>query len=215
LHGVTFEVNVRESIALLGRNGMGKTTTLDCIAGVLRATSGTVEIFGHPNGTNHPHDVIQRGLGYVPEARGIFPRLTVGENLRVSRRKSGNWTSERLLNLFPDLRGRLSERAGNLSGGQQQMLAIARALSSNPKVLLLDEPSAGLAPLVIDKIVESLEEIHASGVALLIVEQSMAMAARLARRFLIMESGRIVGTATREELDLDRSLLDQHLGVHR
>ena len=170
LRGVDLHVADGEAVALFGRNGMGKTTTLDCIAGVLPVTAGQITLLGGAIVPGKPHLAVRAGLGYVPENRGIFPRLTVGENLAVSRTPGTAWSLSRLLSLFPALDGRLGERAGHLSGGQQQMVAIARALSGNPRVLLLDEPTAGLAPLVIDTIAAALTEIAAAGVALLVVD---------------------------------------------
>jgi branched-chain amino acid transport system ATP-binding protein len=212
LHGVTFAVAAGEAVALFGRNGMGKTTTLDCIAGVLQPTAGTLSVLGHTT-PRKPHAAVRAGLGYVPEHRGIFPRLTIGENLAVSRTHGTPWTLPRLLTLFPPLQGRLHERAGQLSGGQQQMVAIARALSGDPSVLLLDEPTAGLAPLVVDAIANALRDINQAGVALLVVEQTMAVAGRLATRFLFMTDGRIQADVPRADLEADPGLFDRHLGI--
>ena len=213
LRGVDLQVADGEAVALFGRNGMGKTTTLDCIAGVLRPTAGRLAVLGRPVAGGKPHRVVRAGLGYVPEHRGIFPRLTVGENLAVSRTAGTRWTVARLLALFPALRGRLGERAGQLSGGQQQMVAVARALSGDPRVLLLDEPTAGLAPLVIDTIAAALAEIAAAGVALLVVEQTMAVAGRIASRFLFMEDGRVAADIGKAALAADPALFDRYLGV--
>lgn len=215
LHDVTLDIRIGETVALLGRNGMGKSTTLDCIAGVVKPSGGTLEVLGVSGGARRPNEVMARGLAYVPENRGIFPRLTVAENLRVSRKAGTRWTEERLLDLFPQLHQRLGIRAGHLSGGQQQMVAIARALSSDPAVLMLDEPSAGLAPLVIESIAEALRSIRRSGLTLLIVEQTMAVAAKLAERFVVMENGRVVGHATSAEIDDDPDFLERYLGVTR
>ncbi len=215
LRGVDLHVDAGEAVALFGRNGMGKTTTLDCIAGVLRPTAGRLSVLGGPGAQGKPHRAVRAGLGYVPESRGIFPRLTVGENLAVSRAPGTPWDLPRLLQLFPALDGRLRERAGRLSGGQQQMVAVARALSGNPRVLLLDEPTAGLAPLVIDAIAAALGEIAAAGVALLVVEQTMAVAGRVAGRFLFMEDGRIAADVDGPALAADPGLFDRHLGVAR
>ncbi len=213
LRGVDLQVADGEAVALFGRNGMGKSTTLDCIAGVLPPTAGRLTLMGQVAAGGKPHRAVRAGLGYVPENRGIFPRLSVGENLAVSRRPGTPWTVQRLLTLFPALDGRLGERAGQLSGGQQQMVAIARALAGNPRVLLLDEPTAGLAPLVIDTIAAALAEIAASGVALLVVEQTMAVAGRVATRFLFMEDGRIVADLGGAALAADPGLFDRYLGV--
>ncbi len=213
LRGVDLHVSNGEAVALFGRNGMGKTTTLDCIAGVLRPGAGTLTVLGRAVTPGKPHRAVRAGLGYVPENRGIFPRLTVGENLAVSRAPGTPWDVPCLLALFPALDGRLRERAGLLSGGQQQMLAIARALSGNPRVLLLDEPTAGLAPLVIDTIAAALSKIAAAGVALLVVEQTMAVAGRVAGRFLFMEDGRVAADVGAAALAADPDLFDRYLGV--
>ena len=214
LHGVSFHVAAGEAVALFGRNGMGKTTTLDCIAGSVVPSSGRLRVLGGGSGAGKPHRVVRRGLGYVPESRGIFPTLTVGEHLRVSRRPSAAWPSDRILDLFPDLKGRLGEKAGRLSGGQQQMVAIARALSAEPAVLMLDEPTAGLAPLVIEAIAHALREVRSSGLTLLLVEQTMAIAGQVADRFLFMADGRIAAQADAAGLQADPGLFDRHLGLH-
>ncbi len=213
LRGVDLQVADGEAVALFGRNGMGKTTTLDCIAGVLRPSAGRLTLLGGAGGAGKPHRAVRAGLGYVPENRGIFSRLTVGENLAISRVVGTKWNLKRLLTLFPALDGRLGERAGQLSGGQQQMVAIARALSGDPRVLLLDEPTAGLAPLVIDTIAAALTEIAAAGVSLLVVEQTMAVAGRVAQRFLFMEDGRIAADVGAAALAADPGLFDRYLGV--
>jgi len=151
LHGVSLRIAAGEAVVLFGRNGMGKTTTLDCIAGRVVPASGSLRVLGGSSGGGKPHRTVPRSLGYVPESRGIFLPLTVGEHLRLSRRPGG-WPADRILALFPDLQDRLGEKAGRLSGGQQQMVSIARALSADPAVLMLDEPTTGLAPLVIEAI---------------------------------------------------------------
>lgn len=211
LHGVDFEVMHGEAVALLGRNGMGKTTTLSCIVGVLKSTQGEIEVMGEIVDGHRPSSVVARGLGYVPERRGIFPLLTVGENLRISRIAGSRWSKERLVELFPDLRTRLHERAGNLSGGQQQMLAISRALSSDPKILVLDEPTAGLAPLIIRQIIDALVQLQRYGLTLLIVEQTMATASLTSNRVLIMDHGTIVDNVTRERFEKDPQTVERHL----
>ncbi len=215
LRGVSFDVRAGEAVALFGRNGMGKTTTLDCIAGVVPPSAGRLMVLGRAGGPGKPHRAVRAGLGYVPESRGIFPRLSVGENLAVSRKPGTSWPLPRLLRLFPALSGRLHEQTGRLSGGQQQMVAIARALSGDPAVLMLDEPTAGLAPLVIDSIAAALAEINAAGVALLVVEQTMAAAGRIASRFLFMEDGCVTADVTRPALEAEPGLFDRYLGVGR
>ena len=214
LHGVSLHVAAGEAVALFGRNGMGKTTTLDCIAGRVVPSSGSLRVLGRGSDGGKPHRTARRGLGYVPESRGIFPTLTVGEHLRLSLRPGGAWPADRILALFPDLQGRLGEKAGRLSGGQQQMVSIARALSADPAVLMLDEPTAGLAPLVIEAIAGALREIRTSGLTLLLVEQTMAIAGQVADRFLFMAEGRIVAEADAARLAADPGLFDRHLGLH-
>jgi branched-chain amino acid transport system ATP-binding protein len=213
LNGVSFSVAPGDTVALLGRNGMGKTTTLDCIAGRVAVMAGRISVLGGPC-DDRPHRLVRRGLGYVPEIRGIFANLTVGEHLRVSKRRGGSWPAERLVDLFPALKDRLADKAGRLSGGQQQMVAIARALSSDPLVLMLDEPTAGLAPLVIEDITRALLEVQKSRLTLLIVEQTVAIASQLGHRFLFMEEGRIVAQTDATGFAADPALFDRHLGVH-
>jgi branched-chain amino acid transport system ATP-binding protein len=210
LFGVSLTVAAGEAVALFGRNGVGKTTTLDCIAGRVPPSAGVTRVLG---GGGRPHELARRGLGYVPETRGIFANLTVGEHLRVSRKAGGAWPADRLLTLFPDLQGRLGERVGRLSGGQQQMVAIARALSADPVVLMLDEPTAGLAPLVIESIAAVLRSVREAGLTLLIVEQSLVIAGQLADRFLFVAQGRIVAEADAAALEADHGLFERHLGV--
>ena len=214
LRGVSFTVRRGEVVALFGRNGMGKTTTLECIIGAVPHSAGTLTRLGVVSTGARPHHAVQRGVGYVPENRGVFLNLTVGEHLRVSRRgNNGAWTAEQLLTLFPDLTQRLGEKVGRLSGGQQQMVAIARALSADPKILMLDEPTAGLAPLIVETITQALGDVRRAGLALLIVEQTMAIAGTLADRFLFMEEGRLVAEADKVTIAADPDLLDRYLGV--
>lgn len=214
LRGVSFTVRRSEVVALFGRNGMGKTTTLECIIGAVPHSAGTLTRLGVVSTGARPHHAVRRGVGYVPESRGVFLNLTVGEHLRLSRRgNSGAWTAEQLLTLFPDLKQRLGEKVGRLSGGQQQMVAIARALSADPKILMLDEPTAGLAPLIIETITQALGDVRRAGLALLIVEQTMAIAGSLADRFLFMEEGRLVAEADKAMIAADPDLMNRYLGV--
>jgi branched-chain amino acid transport system ATP-binding protein len=182
-------------VALLGRNGAGKSTTLKAVMRLLPPSAGEVLFDGQPLDRLEPHDIARLGLGYVPEERRIFGDLTVAENLLVGRQppRAGGpaWTDERLLALFPALRPMLERRAGSLSGGEQQMLSIARTLAGNPRAILLDEPSEGLAPVVVEQVARSILELKAAGVAVLLAEQSRAFAGRVADRSYTLEKGRI------------------------
>jgi len=195
LFGVTLQVAPGEVVALLGRNGAGKSTTLKAVMRLLPPSAGEVLFDGQPLERLEPHEIARLGLGYVPEERRIFGDLTVAENLLVGRQppRTGGpaWTDERLLALFPALRPMLRRRAGSLSGGEQQMLSIARTLAGNPRAILLDEPSEGLAPVVVEQVTRSILELKAAGVAVLLAEQSRAFAGRVADRSYTLEKGRI------------------------
>ena len=195
LFGVTLQVAPGEVVALLGRNGAGKSTTLKAVMRLLPPSAGEVLFVGQPLERLEPHEIARLGLGYVPEERRIFGDLTVAENLLVGRQppRAGSpaWTDERLLALFPALRPMLGRRAGSLSGGEQQMLSIARTLAGNPRAILLDEPSEGLAPVVVEQVARSILELKAAGVAVLLAEQSRAFAGRVADRSYTLEKGRI------------------------
>jgi branched-chain amino acid transport system ATP-binding protein len=195
LFGVALEVSAGEIVTLLGRNGAGKSTALKAIMGLLRRSAGEVRFEGRRVDGFEPHDIARLGLGYVPEDRRIFSDLSVAENLQVGRQppRAGTpeWSTERLLALFPALAALLRRRAGSLSGGEQQMLCIARTLAGNPRAILLDEPSEGLAPVVVDQVARSVLELKAAGVAVLLAEQSRSFARRVADRFYTLEKGRI------------------------
>jgi len=195
LFGVTLQVAPGEVVALLGRNGAGKSTTLKAVMRLLPPSAGQVLFDGQPLERLEPHEIARLGLGYVPEERRIFGDLTVAENLLVGRQppRAGGpaWTDARLLALFPALRPMLRRRAGSLSGGEQQMLSIARTLAGNPRAILLDEPSEGLAPVVVEQVTRSILELKAAGVAVLLAEQSRAFAGRVADRSYTLEKGRI------------------------
>lgn len=193
LQGVDLAVPPSRICALLGRNGVGKTTTVRSIMGLVPPTSGRVLLDGQDIAGWPPHRVARAGVAYVPEGRLIFPELSVLENIRVGERKPArHWPLERLLELFPSLRERSSNRGWQLSGGEQQMLAIARALVSDPRVLLLDEPSQGLAPLVVRQLAEVIRRLCAEGVTILLIEQNMKLAEAVADALHIMVKGRIV-----------------------
>jgi branched-chain amino acid transport system ATP-binding protein len=208
LQGVDLDVPQGRIVAMLGRNGVGKTTTLRTLMGLVPRSSGSVMLDGAEIAGWPPHRVARAGVAYVPEGRLIFPDLTVIENIRVAeRRPARSWPVPRLLELFPPLAERARQRGGNLSGGEQQMLAIARALVSDPKLLLLDEPSQGLAPLVVRELARVIRVLVTQGVTILLVEQNMKLAEAVADELHVMVKGRLVYGATpeqfrREEADI-------------
>jgi branched-chain amino acid transport system ATP-binding protein len=210
LEGVDLEVGEGETLVVLGRNGAGKTTTLRTIMGFVPAAGGSIELDGDEISGVPVDEVARRGVGYVPEDRGIFGTLTVEENLRVAAPPGPVW--ERVLDGFPAVRERLDARAGQLSGGQQQMLSVARALLREPRLLLLDEPSTGLAPSVIKDLIDTLRELQ-TGMTLVLVEQNLQVARALGRRFTILEEGRTVAAGPMDELRDDSSLTERFLAL--
>jgi len=199
LQGVDCEIRPGTIAAVLGRNGVGKTTTMKTIMGLVSASGGTVTLEGRDITRWAPHKVAQAGVAYVPEGRLIFPDLTVVENIKVAERKPAvTWPLERLFELFPSLRERHRNKGSQLSGGEQQMLAIARALVSDPKVILLDEPSQGLAPLVVRELANVIRRMCQEGVTILLVEQNMKLAEAVAHRMHVMVKGRMVYDAEPE-----------------
>ena len=215
LQGVSLDVGKGEVVSLLGRNGSGKTTTLLTIMGYLSPAPGSITYDGVEIGGLPPYRISRMGLGFVPQERGIFPSLTVLENLTVAARKGqrGEWTLERVLGLFPRLRERAANRGSQLSGGEQQMLSIGRALLLNPSLLILDEPSEGLAPLIVQEIIAILHEVRAGGLPILIVEQNIRAAFAVADRHYILSKGAVCFTGTTDELRGNEAMLHQHLGV--
>ena len=215
LQGVSLDVGRGEVVSLLGRNGSGKTTTLLTIMGYLSPAPGSITYDGVEIGGLPPYRISRMGLGFVPQERGIFPSLTVLENLTVAARRGqrGEWTLERVLGLFPRLRERAANRGSQLSGGEQQMLSIGRALLLNPSLLILDEPSEGLAPLIVQEIIAILHEVRAGGLPILIVEQNIRAAFAVADRHYILSKGCVCFTGTTEELRGNEAMLHQHLGV--
>src|SRR3954463_12397473 len=193
LFGVSLEVQAGECIALIGRNGVGKTTTMRSIIGLTPPASGRVVWKGRDIARLGPHRICRMGIGFVPEDRRIFPELTVWENLDIARRAGPDgrttWREEQVFALFPDLKDIRDRRGGVLSGGQQQMLTIARTLMGNPELLLLDEPSEGLAPLIVEQLAVTLGSLKADGLAMLLCEQNLKFAAQLADRAYIIEKG--------------------------
>ena len=193
LHGVTLAAREGEVVSLLGRNGAGKSTTLKAVMGLVEVTGGDVRLLGSSLRGRAPHEISRRGVGYVPEDRRIFADLTVRENLLVGRRAEGprRWSLERVCALFPSLAELGSRRAGSLSGGEQQMLTIARTLLTEPRVLLLDEPSEGLAPVIVRRLGDAIAALKREGLTIVLSEQNVKFARRLADRAYIIEKGEI------------------------
>ena len=213
LHGVTLTAREGEVISLLGRNGAGKSTTLKAIMGLVRVTAGTVGFLGRSLLGLAPHEISRGGVGFVPEDRRIFADLTVRENLLVAERGGGRWSVERVVELFPPLAGLLRQRAGSLSGGEQQMLTIARTLLTQPRVLLLDEPSEGLAPVVVRRLGDAIAALKRDGLTIVLSEQNVKFARRLADRAYIIEKGEIKFEGPMAALDADDALRRAYLGV--
>jgi branched-chain amino acid transport system ATP-binding protein len=214
LQGVDLEVAPGEAVALIGRNGAGKTTTLAAIVGFVRPRGGSVHVNGADLTAAPPHEVARAGVALVPQGRRIFGDLSVGENIAVAARPVPNgWDEARVLELFPILARRRAVRGDLLSGGEQQMLAIARALMRNPTVLLLDEPSEGLAPKLVEQVGEILERLRATGLAILLVEQNLGLATRVGQRVVVMNKGTIVFAGTPADLAAQRDVEAQYLGV--
>ena len=203
LHDVGLEVNEGEIVTLLGRNGAGKTTTLRSIMGLTPPREGSVKIFGREASRMPTFRIAALGVGYVPEGRRIFPNLTVEENLKVPLVRSGPWSIERIFALFPRLAERRTNRGRQLSGGEQEMLAIARALLLNPRLLLLDEPSQGLAPLIVKEVFRVIATMRQEGIAVLLVEQNVRVSLAVADRAYVLDEGKVVFTGAAAELAQD------------
>ncbi len=213
LHGVTLEAREGEVVSLLGRNGAGKSTTLKSIMGLVAVTEGAVTFDGREITRLPTHEISCLGIGYVPEDRRIFSDLTVEENLRVGEKGGGGWTIARVYEFFPAL-GRLAgRRGGSLSGGEQQMLTVARTLMGNPRLLLLDEPSEGLAPLIVRALAEQIEALKRERLTILLSEQNLKFAARLADRAYIIEKGEIRFEGAMRDLLADESICRAYLTV--
>ena len=212
LQGITFDVLSGGVTAVLGRNGVGKTTTLRALMGLVPRTRGAVELAGDDVTRLATHAVVRRGVGYVPEDRDVFAGLTVEENLRLAER-DGAPQYELVYELFPELRQRAAQRAGTLSGGQQQMVAISRALLNRNQVLLIDEPTKGLAPLLVTEVAAALERA-AELTTIVLVEQNLAVVQRLARDVVVIDGGRVVHTGPAAELLADPEHIRRLLGVH-
>jgi branched-chain amino acid transport system ATP-binding protein len=216
LKGVSLEVQRGEIVTLLGNNGAGKTTTLKTISGLLAPRQGRVELEGRPLTGLAPHAIVGLGIGHVPEGRRIFNRLTVRENLLMGaflRSDAGiEGDLQRVFTLFPRLKERIAQVAGTLSGGEQQMLAIGRALMARPRLLLLDEPSMGLAPVLVEQIFETIGEVNRQGTTILLVEQNAAMALSIAHRGYVLETGAVVLTGTAASLGDNPDVRRAYLG---
>src|ERR1700730_5584878 len=213
LQGVTLELQPGQIVALLGRNGVGKTTLVRSIIGLTPARRGRI-LFKDTDITRMPaHRIARMGIGLVPQGRHVFRSLTVKEHLQVPARGQGHWNSARLTPLFPNLRSRLRSLAGKLSGGEQQMLAAGRALVGNPALLVMDEPTEGLAPLIVRELGRTIERLKRAGTSILLIEQQLAFALRYADVIYIMNKGRIVHRCTSGELRADAEIKARYLGV--
>ena len=213
LQGVSIEVSDGELVTLLGRNGAGKTTTLKAVAGAMPPTQGQVRFGGEVVSRLATHQVARRGICLVPEHRGIFKLLTVEENLLLGLRKRSPWQLDDIYRIFPRLKERRSNGGGQLSGGEQQMLSIGRALMNAPRLLMLDEPVEGLAPVIVEEIVAQLKVIKAAGVSILLVEQNLEVCTQLADRHYIIEQGTIVYQGSNSDFLADEDVKDRYLGV--
>jgi len=214
VHDVSFKVAARETVALLGRNGAGKTTTLRSVMGLSPIARGSIRFEGTDIARLPPHTIARFGVTLVPETRDPFVLLTVRENILLGYRKGSPFTLERLIHLFPLLEELLAKKGGELSGGQQQMMVMARGLATGPKLLLLDEPSQGLAPIMVKAVVRVLSELKGTDLALLLVEQNLQMALDIADRVVVLENGAVADTLTSSEARADPQRLEQYLSVH-
>jgi len=213
LFGVTLDVGVSQVVSLLGRNGMGKTTTVKSIMGICAPKAGAITFAGKPLRGLPSYRIAQAGVGLVPEGRQVFPNLTVRENLVATAKRGGPWTLERLFALFPQLRERQSNYGNQLSGGEQQMLAIGRALMTNPRLLILDEATEGLAPLIRHEIYRSIAQLKAQGLSLLVIDKDVRALGRVADRHYVLEKGRVVWSGTSAELAADANVQQRYLGI--
>ena len=216
LHGISLDVNERECVALIGANGAGKSTTLRCICGLNEVRSGSIEFLGQRLDGMSGHAIVRKGITMCPEGRQVFAEMSVVENLEMGAhiRNDNEQKSdvEKMLDLFPVLRQRAKQRAGTLSGGEQEMLAIARALMAKPKLCIFDEPSLGLAPKIVEEVERILARIKAMGTTIVLVEQNAAMALRLADRAYVLEAGEVVLHGTGQELKNDPQVSKAYLG---
>ena len=216
IKGISFEVNEGEIVTLIGANGAGKSTTLNTIAGLLRSRTGSVTFLGENLAKIPAHKIVSRGLALVPEGRRVFLQMTVQENLEMGAYTQGGSSAAtdlgRVYELFPRLKERRRQVAGTLSGGEQQMLAMGRALMSKPKLLMLDEPSMGLAPILVEQIFEIIRNLHRAGSTILLVEQNAQAALSVANRAYVLETGKVVTTGSGQELLEDPAIKKAYLG---
>ncbi|MBP3509554.1 ABC transporter ATP-binding protein [Oscillibacter sp.] len=216
IKGVSFEVNEGEIVTLIGANGAGKSTTLNTISGLLHSKTGSITFMGENLGKVPCHKIVSKGLALVPEGRRVFLQMTVQENLEMGAFTQGGKTMdadlERVYEQFPRLKERMKQVAGTLSGGEQQMLAMGRALMSHPKLLMLDEPSMGLAPILVEQIFDIIQELHKAGTTILLVEQNAQAALSVADRGYVLETGKVVTTGTGHELLESPAIKKAYLG---
>jgi branched-chain amino acid transport system ATP-binding protein len=213
LHGVSLDVREGEIVTLLGRNGAGKTTTLRSLVGLTPARQGTVRVFGKVTTDWPPYQIARLGMGYVPEGRRIFPSLTVEENLKVPIDRPGPWDIARIYKLFPRLAERKGSKGRQLSGGEQEMLSISRALLLNPALLLLDEPSQGLAPLIVEEVFKVVVAARKEGISVLLVEQNVRAAVTIADRAFVLDDGKVVYAGSAAEFAKDEERVRTLAGV--
>jgi branched-chain amino acid transport system ATP-binding protein len=217
LHGVSFDVGSNEVISLLGRNGSGRSTTMKAIMGLVPPTAGQVKLRDQQLAGVRPYAICRAGLAYVPEEREVFANLTVDENLHMGEQPGApgavRWTVEHMFDYFPRLKERRNTSAGSLSGGEQQMLTMCRSLLGNPLVMLIDEPTEGLAPKIVAQVGECIKDMHAKGVSVVLVEQKLAIALKVSTRVCVMGHGRIVFEGTPQQLLADQKLLADWLAV--
>ena len=216
IKGVSFEVRPGEVVTLIGANGAGKSTILNTVCGLLRSRTGSIEFLDTPRRTVPAHKIVERGMAHVPEGRRVFLQMTVEENLEMGAytqpRSTVEPNLERVYEQFPRLKERRRQVAGTLSGGEQQMLAMGRGLMSSPKLLMLDEPSMGLAPILVEQIFDIIKRLHQAGTTILLVEQNAQMALSVADRGYVLETGKIVATGTGDELLHDAAVKKAYLG---
>ena len=215
--GLSFEVREGEIVSLIGSNGAGKSTTLRTISGLLKPKTGSIDFLGEKIDGIAGHEIVAKGICHSPEGRRIFPKMTVEENLDLGaylRKDTAavKQTRDRVFELFPRLQERIKQKAGTMSGGEQQMLAVGRALMGDPKLLILDEPSMGLAPVLVDLIFETIEEIRKSGVTILLVEQNANLALKVAHRVYLLETGQVVASGGAESIAGDERIRKAYLG---
>lgn len=213
LQGVELEVQKGQVVALLGRNGVGKSTLARSIVGLTPARRGTISFQARDITGMTPYHIARSGIGFVPQGRHVFTSLTVKENLEVTARGRGQWTVEKVIELFPNLGARLTSLAGKLSGGEQQMLAVGRALVGNPALLVLDEPTEGLAPIMVKELGRTIQAVKNAGTSILLIEQQLGFALKYSDTVSIMSKGRIVHRCKPAELTADRDVKTRYLGV--